>query len=367
MTLELAISCRQGLFLLDASFRAQAGITALFGPSGAGKSTLLNAISGLTTPAVGHIGLDGRVLFDSQRRINLPPHQRRVGYLFQDARLFPHLSVAQNLDYGRKLSAGPHYASVNDVVELLGIGPLLACRPTRLSGGEQQRVAIGRALLASPRLLLLDEPLTALDDARKDVILGYIRALQRRYALTLLYVTHDFREVARLADNLILLEQGKVIASGDLASVTADARTSPRLAQGPGVVLDARIHSHQEDDQLTLLAVGNNVLQLPKLSHPCGSPVRLHVLADDVALAVARPTGLSIRNQLPSHITQMQTEASRVLVTLEAQGTPLLARITCQAAREMELVIGQPVHALLKGVALADHSFTSTPDSPSFQ
>jgi len=211
MSFDVDVQLRRGDFELAVAFQAAAGLTALFGPSGSGKTSVLNMIAGILKPARGRIAVDGAVLFDSNTRINLKPEERRVGYIFQDARLFPHMSVEGNLLYGYKLARAERYAAPDQVISMLGIAALLQRRPGSLSGGEQQRVAIGRAILASPRLLLMDEPLASLDDARKHEILPYIERLRDELRIPILYVTHARAEVDRLAAAVIGIERGRVV------------------------------------------------------------------------------------------------------------------------------------------------------------
>ena len=214
MSFDIDVTVRRGDFELAVAFQAAPGLTALFGPSGAGKTSILNMIAGVLKPARGRIAVDGQVLFDFAAHINLRPEHRRVGYIFQDARLFPHMSVEANLLYGYKLAgAAGRYAEPDHVIALLGIAHLLARQPASLSGGEQQRVAIGRALLSSPRLLLMDEPLASLDDGRKQEILPYIERLRDELKIPILYVTHARAEVDRLAAAVIRIEQGRVVSA----------------------------------------------------------------------------------------------------------------------------------------------------------
>jgi len=229
--LTVEIEKRLGDFTLGARFESAGGITAVFGPSGAGKTTLVNAIAGLIAPDRGRIAIDGTVLFDSERRINLPPHRREIGYIFQEGRLFPHLSVSHNLDYGRRMRGLPADAKqLERIVGLLDIGHLLERRPGKLSGGERQRVAIGRALLARPRLLLLDEPLASLDAARKREILPYLERMRDEVGVPMVYVSHQAAELRRIATSVVRLEAGRVAAAGgidllDPADVDAALRT----------------------------------------------------------------------------------------------------------------------------------------------
>jgi molybdate transport system ATP-binding protein len=219
--MEIGIKHQQGNFSLSVSFQgAESGVTALFGPSGAGKSSVVNVVAGLMRPDAGRIAINGRCLFDSARGIDLPPEKRRIGYVFQDGRLLPHLSVHANLVYGmHRIPADLRFVHLDQVVELLGIGHLLKRRPARLSGGEKQRVAIGRALLTSPALLLMDEPLASLDAARKGEVLPFIMRLGREFSIPILYVTHALDEILQLATRMVMMENGRVLASGDLEAL----------------------------------------------------------------------------------------------------------------------------------------------------
>ncbi len=224
--IEVHVCKRQGDFTLEADFaRHEHGVTALFGPSGAGKTSVVNMIAGLTRPDKGHVRINGSCLFDSQRGINLPPERRRIGYVFQDGRLLPHLTVAGNLTYGmRRTPRAKRYVVLDQVVELLGISRLLGRRPYRLSGGEKQRVAIGRALLTSPALLLMDEPLASLDEARKAEVLPFIQRLSREFSIPIFYVSHSMDEILALAGHVVVLDRGRVVADGDSARLMAEGR-----------------------------------------------------------------------------------------------------------------------------------------------
>ncbi|MBN9270571.1 MAG: molybdenum ABC transporter ATP-binding protein, partial [Mesorhizobium sp.] len=243
MSLLVDIAHRQGSFGIEARFESAGRLTALFGPSGSGKTTLINMIAGLVRPRTGRIVVDGRVLVDSEAGIFVPRHKRRIGMVFQDARLFPHMSVASNLRYGRWFTpAAERYADMKAVVELLGIGQLLDRRPAKLSGGEKQRVAIGRALLASPKLLLMDEPLASLDEARKAEIMPYIERLRDETKIPIVYVSHSIAEVARLASDVVMLAQGKVAAFGPTTEIMRRLDLLPAEERGEGgAVLDMKV------------------------------------------------------------------------------------------------------------------------------
>ena len=293
-------------FTLEVGFTAGSGITALFGESGAGKSTVLHLVAGLLKPDRGRIVVNGTVFTDRESRVFLPPHRRRIGYVFQDALLFPHLNVRQNLLFGRWFTRpGPDAAGLDQVTELLGISALLDRRPTTLSGGERQRVAIGRALLADPHILLMDEPLAALDIERKREIIPYIQKLRDELDLPILYVSHAIEEVALLADRVIFMAQGKVVSDGSSQQVLG-----PKA--GPGDDRFARISilttsnpSYDLAYQLTQVSHPAGAITLPGRIAPTEGPIRLVIRATDVTLAVSKPRELSIRTSLQGKVAQV--------------------------------------------------------------
>ena len=354
MTLSVRLRHRLGDFALDAAFDAPPGVTVLFGRSGSGKTTIVNAVAGLLRPDAGHVAVDGRVLFDADAGVSLPPHRRRVGYVFQDARLFPHLSVRANLRYGRWFA--PREAAPVDmarVVEMLGLGPLLARRPGALSGGERQRVAIGRALLAAPALILADEPLASLDEPRKAEILPYLERLRDETAAPILYVSHAAAEVARLATTVVALEAGRVVRQGPAAAVLADPMVTPAGVRAAGAVLEATVVAH-EDDGLSALDAGGLRLFVPRAPVAPGGRLRLRIAAQDVILSRERPVGLSALNILPGVVESLREGGGPgVLVTLRTPAGPLLARVTRRSAQAMALAAGVACHAIVKTVAIA--------------
>lgn len=359
MSLNVAIRHSYSGFTLDLAFEARAGITALFGRSGAGKTTAINAVAGLLKPDAGRIMLDNDVLFDAKMRVHIPPAQRRLGTVFQDARLFPHLSVRENLNFGvryaPKAAPGP---SFNSVVELLGLQDLLDRAPTTLSGGEKQRVALGRALLSRPRMLLMDEPLASLDAPRKQEILPYLERLRDgALRLPILYVSHAVDEIARLADTLVLLQDGRVAAQGPLYDVMADPAAVPLLGvREAGAVIEAEVIAHASDG-LSTLKISAGALELPGVQAPIGSKVRLRVLAQDVILSLGVPEGLSSVNVLPVRITAIQHgDGPGAAIALEAGQDRLLARVTARAVSEMALVPGMSCYAILKATTVAPGS-----------
>ncbi len=353
MTLTVDVTRTTGRFRLDARFSGAGGVTALFGRSGTGKTTLVNLIAGLARPDRGAIRLDDTVLVDTERGIDVPVHRRRVGYVFQEGRLFPHLSVRSNLTYGQRLARGDQWGSFDHVVDLLGIAPLLDRRPAALSGGEKQRVAIGRALLASPRILLMDEPLASLDAARKGEILPYIERLRDEMKLPIVYVSHAVEEVARLADTLVLLADGKVVASGSVNDVFSRLDLRPLTGQfEASVVLTARVTASDPVAGTTVLDHPAGRLAVGLLPQPVGATARLRVRARDVALAVGDVGKLSIRNRLAGTVAEIAEGSGQVVeVRLDVGGAPLIARITRGAARDLDLQVGRPVVALIKSTA----------------
>lgn len=341
-------------FTLDAVFDAPPGVTALFGRSGSGKTTVINAIAGLLRPDEGRITLGDQVLLDTAIRQSQPVHRRRLGYVFQDARLFPHLTVRQNLLYGRWFAPRGNSIPFDHVVTLLGIAPLLSRRPGALSGGEKQRVAIGRALLCDPHLLLMDEPLAALDDPRKAEILPYLERLRDETTIPILYVSHSFPEVARLATTLVVIEAGRVLRAGPAHTLMADPDVAPMLGlRDAGASLAARVVA-QESDGLTRLETSAGPVFLPRIDAAIGTALRVRIHAQDIILSRDRPIGLSALNILPVTVTAIRTgPGPGALVQLRAGDDLLLARITRRSCDALGLAEGLPVFAVLKSVAVA--------------
>lgn len=358
MTLSVAIAHRFGAFTLDAAFEAPAGVTALFGRSGSGKSTVVNAVAGLLRPDRGRIAVDGVTLLDAQAGVMVPAHRRRMGYVFQDGRLFPHLTVRQNLLYGRRFAPrGGGGADPGQIVDLLGIAALLDRRPGALSGGEKQRVAIGRAILSNPRLLLMDEPLAALDDLRKAEILPYLERLRDGLGLPILYVSHSVAEVARLATTIVLMEEGRVVAAGPAAAVMADPAHARVIGlREAGAMIAARVVA-QEEDGLTRLMTAGGAVFLPRVAAPPGTVLRLRILAQDVMIARERPQAISALNILAATVADIHTgEGPGALVRLRMGDEVLLSRVTRRSVAALALVPGMPVHAVLKSVAVAQEN-----------
>ncbi len=347
----------RGAFRVDAAFAAPASATtALFGASGAGKSTLLALLAGELRPDRGRIVLDGEVVADAATGLHRPLEQRRIAWVFQDGRLFPHLDVARNLDYG--LARLPRGAAVRfareRVIEVLGLGALLGRWPHSLSGGERQRVAIGRALLAQPRLLLLDEPLASLDAPRRLEILGFLERARREFPLPMVYVTHSLAEVLRIADRMVLLDQGRVVAAGAPAELAGRVDT-PLLASraDAGALLVGRVAGHEPDAAASRLDLGDASLVTPRLDAPVGAEVRAYVLASEVMIATEAPRGLSVRNVLPATVIRLADRPDgTVLLELACAGQRLLAAVSRGAVAELGLRPGLAVFALVKSVAI---------------
>jgi molybdate transport system ATP-binding protein len=341
-------------FALDVDLSLPAtGVTALFGQSGSGKTTLLRAIAGLERVPGGRLVVDGEVWQDESTF--LPTHRRPLGYVFQEASLFPHLTVRGNLDYGRRRrAAGTDFPAGDHIIGLLGIGHLLDRRPEGLSGGERQRVAIARALLTQPRLLLMDEPLAALDHARKAEILPYLEQLHEELKIPLLYVSHAPDEVARLADHLVVMAGGRALASGPLTETLARLDLPIRLGEDAGVVLDATVAEHDAQWHLARVEFPGGSLWVRDAGHAVGHSLRVRILARDVSLARAKLAGSSIMNSLPARVVALAEDAhpALCLVRLDCGGQPLLARLTHRSAAALELVPGADVWAQIKAVAL---------------
>ena len=353
MTIEVQFQVCRGDFTLEVELTIPArGVTAFFGPSGCGKTTLLRVIAGLERGVKGNLSVDGKIWQDEQSF--LPPHRRPLGYVFQEPSLFSHLTVRGNLEYGcKRLRKEERKVSLQRAVELLGIGHLLERRPHQLSGGEQQRVAIARALAVSPALLLLDEPLAALDQARKQEILPYLESLHQELEIPVLYVSHSRDEVARMADYLVLLEAGRIQAAGPVGELFT--RLDLPLAQGPETesVIETVIAGHDEVFELTFLEFPGGQFTVPRVHRPQGTPIRLQVKANDVSITLEPQVKTSILNIFPATVDQLAEEgSSRATVRMLVGTVPILSRITRKSAVELDLKPGKVVYAQIKGVAL---------------
>jgi molybdate transport system ATP-binding protein len=352
--IEAHLFLTRGAFTLDVAVSTGKGITALFGPSGSGKSTVLNLIAGLAPPDRGRIAVDGIVFTDTERGITVPPHQRRIGYVFQDALLFPHLNVRRNLSYGRWFRRARATVDFDQVVKLLGIAPLLARAPATLSGGERQRIAIGRALLSNPRLLLMDEPLAALDIERKAEIIPYIERLRDDLDLPVLYVSHAVDEVARLADRVIMLDHGLITAQGTVSEILG-----ARLGLGQDrfarvAVINGSNPAYDERYGLTTVDHPAGRIAVPGHLSPRDKEVRIVVRAIDVTLSLTRPNEISVRTMLKGTIAAIENGQGPVVIAeVElAGGDRLAAAITRKAVDELGLAAGDAVFCLIKAVSI---------------
>jgi len=359
--ITLDVTHRLGNFSLAYDFASTERVTGLFGPSGAGKSTLLRIVAGLIDPDRGRVEIAGRCVFDSARGIRIPAHRRRIGYVFQQARLFAHLNVDHNLRFGawfarHRLAA----ARFDQVVDMLDIGALLKRRVAGLSGGEQQRIAIGRALLANPEILLLDEPLASLDAARKAEVLPYIERLSQSGDLPIVFVSHQLDEMLRLANrHVVAIRDGRVAFSG----ATADFLARPDLlgtlhARDAGALLRAPVAEHLQTHGLSRLDLDGQPLFVPRLDQPVGQAVTLHVRARDVMLARERPTDISALNVIETTIQALQADGDyAVEVVLTAGAQRLEARLTRRSAEALALQPGDTVYAVIKSLALAEQAW----------
>jgi molybdate transport system ATP-binding protein len=371
--LTVQLNLRRGTFLMNVSFAAPTpGLVALFGRSGCGKSTTVNLIAGLLRPDVGVVRVDEDTLFDSARGIDVAAERRRIGYVFQDARLFPHLTVLGNLRYGEKRipSQAARPIAFDEVVDLLGLATLLPHRPHRLSGGERQRVAIGRALLSQPRLLLLDEPLAALDLARREELLPYLERLRDRLSMPIVYVSHQFDEVLRLATHVVLLDAGSVVAEGDIATVSRlPALHAIVGADAQGAVVEGRIEYVDVAAGIARVRVGTNIINVANGDRTAGQGTRLHILARDAIVAIEPPHGLSVRNVLLGIVMAVTVDGPHTrVVEIDIGGARILARVTAGASAELGLRPTLPVWILVKAVSLHGHAYSlrasSAADAP---
>ncbi|WP_068408642.1 molybdenum ABC transporter ATP-binding protein [Labrenzia sp. OB1] len=361
--IDINISGRVGRMDIVAQFEGRGGVTSLFGQSGAGKTTVTNMIAGLATPSSGRISVNGTVLLDGDKGIDLPVQARRIGHVFQDARLFPHLSVRANLTYARWAGRRSGTRDFDEVIDLLGLKDLLDRKPETLSGGERQRVAIGRALLSGPRLLIMDEPLANLDHARRNDILPYLDRLCVEAGIPILYVSHSIEEVTRLSNTLVLLSEGRTQAYGPVAEMLAredlvhvtGRREASALLSGTVSRIDATW-------DLAHVDIGGPELQIPGLAAAAGDAVRLRILARDVALAAVPPEGLSIRNALTVTIESISGETgpyAEILCSLACQ--TIRARITRASVSDLGLKPGMTVTALIKSVSIDRGQSTLAP------
>ncbi len=349
--IEVDVQFRRNDFSLDAAFSAKSeGITAIFGRSGSGKTTLINILAGLERPNTGRIVVDDAVLFDSSAGIDVAPERRRLGYVFQDGRLFPHMTVKRNLIYGRR--SAPSGTEFDAIVRLLDIEPLLDRRPGTLSGGEKQRVAIGRALLCQPKLLLMDEPLAALDAGRKSEILTYIERLREEVRLPIVYVSHASDEIVRLADTLVLLSDGAVAAVGPLEDLMSRLDLRPLTGRyEAGAVIPVTVARTRPETQLTELVFPGGTLLVPATDLPAGHAFRVRVRARDVALSLTPPDGISMLNILRGTVTEIGDDSGPLVDVLVDIGCPIWARISRHALDSLDITVGKQIYTLIKAVS----------------
>ncbi|HEY8085096.1 MAG TPA: molybdenum ABC transporter ATP-binding protein [Methylophilaceae bacterium] len=350
---EFDIALDRGSFSLQAALKLEQPVVGLFGPSGSGKSTLLGILAGTVTPDRGRIVVNGRCILDTALHINIPIHQRRVGLVFQDSKLFPHLSVKRNLEYGLNLlpETDKRFA-FDQIVDLLELQPLLQQRPNQLSGGEKQRVALGRALLASPELLLLDEPMASLDERLKGQILPFLRRVKEQTRVPMIYVSHSINEILDLTQQLAVIHNGAILAHGDFHDIiTTDKVLS--LANSLGLDNAVSVELTEKDSELgyCVAQCGDNLLLLPYSELPVGSRFSVVIPASNIALAKKKISGTSIQNQIPGSVTAIRIVDHRALVTIDA-GSILIAEITAKALRDMDIKVHDPVYCLIKTQAI---------------
>ena len=349
--LQINVKKQLGQLALQANLQIPAqGVTAIFGLSGSGKTSLINLVSGLTQPDEGFIRLNDRTLVDTQTQKKLPVPQRKVGYVFQDARLFPHYTVKGNLRYGAKKVS---QADFDYIVELLGIRHLLKRYPLTLSGGEKQRVAIGRALLTDPDILLMDEPLSALDVPRKRELMQYLERLSKEINIPILYVTHSLDELLRLADRVVLMENGKVKAYEALEKIWNSPIFAPwKEEQEQSSVLALPVHLHNPPYKMTALSLGNQTLWISLVPAEVGDRVRVCIYSSDVSLALAKPVQSSIRNILLGQIARIEIQNSRVDIAVLVEGHQIWASISKWAQNELRFAVGMAVYVQIKAVSV---------------
>jgi molybdate transport system ATP-binding protein len=355
MSIDTQIRHKFGAFSLDVSFRVEEpGITALFGPSGSGKTTTINALAGLFRPREGHIIIGGRTVLDTKRDVFAPVYKRRIGYVFQDARLFPHMNVLDNLRFGWRRTGRMDDSVLAGIVSLLGLETHLERKPATLSGGERSRVALGRALLTDPELLLLDEPLAALDVARREEILPYFEMLRDQARIPMVYVTHSVEELSRLADQVVVLNAGRVTSTGSVFDLLSDLEFSSLTGVAAyGAAIPTRVSNHRVADGLTTLAFDGGALVVPTVDRPIGSVLRVRVRADDILLAREAPREISANNVLPATVTSVQLpDDVHANVQLACGGVKLVARITRSSFMRLQIAAAMPIFAIVKSVTI---------------
>ena len=353
--LSVNITKAFGSFRLETQFEVEEGsITAIFGKSGAGKTSTINAIAGLTRPDVGVIQIGNTTLFDQNLKINLPIYKRQIGYVFQDDRLFPHMTVQNNLIYGTPKNRDvANSLNLTDITVLLELAPLLERRPKTLSGGEKQRVAIGRALLSNPKLLLMDEPLASIDVQHRFEILPFIQRVREKTGITIIYVTHALEEVIFIADQIILLSEGQVTAQGTVEEIMSRLDLHPMTSRfDAGAVISATYSGYDREFDLGELSFDGGTLRIAGLNAEIGIHLRAHIRARDVSLMLDKPKDTSVLNVFKGELIEIRHEEGPQLDLLINIGTPLIARITRKSLNDLNLDIGSKVYAMIKAVAI---------------
>jgi molybdate transport system ATP-binding protein len=347
--LRLRLQHRLAHFALDIDVQCRYAITAIYGPSGAGKTSLLNMVAGLLRPDSGEIVLDDKVLFSRAQNIDLAPEKRRIGYVFQDELLFPHLTVEANLRYGHDLlPANERRFAPAQIVELLQLGPLLERKPRKLSGGERQRVALGRALLSSPLLLLMDEPLASLDQGLKSRIIPYLRHIRRELEIPILYISHSVAEILELTSQVIVLDQGRVLAHGDFFKIASQPDVLPLLEEhGFENVLPVELLESDVSKGISRTRCYDQELKIPYCDLSVGQRLFVGIRADDIILARSRPEGLSVRNALRGTVTEIASMTGKQLIYVDV-GRRLAVKTTGEASDEMGLQVGDEIYCLVK-------------------
>ena len=355
--LDIDLNLKRGEFNTKLKCQFTEPVTGLFGASGAGKSTLLGMLAGLIKPDSGRLVIDDQVLFDSAQGINKPIYERRIGLVFQDSHLFPHLNVRHNLNYGfNLLSFADRRFTPNQIIELLEIGHLLNHKPHQLSGGEKQRVAIGRTLLASPRLLLLDEPLASLDTRLKNQILPFLRRIKEEIKIPMLYVSHSIDEILALTSHIAIIEQGQLLANGNFHEIIHQENLQV-VAHSLGLenVICANVSKHELIYGYTELKHGNQIIVMPLITAEIGTPVTISIAATNVALALYQLENVTIQNQLHGVVTEIKQIGYRILVTVDIGDSLIVAELTTKALQSLGIAIGSKLYCLIKAQAIRTH------------
>lgn len=355
MSIEARIRHKFGVFILDVMIAVKRpGITVLFGPSGSGKTTTINALAGLFRPRQGRIIIGDRTVLDTRRGIHVSASERRIGYVFQDARLFPHMSVRDNLRFGWRRTGRRDRTVLADIISLLGLEALLDRKPAKLSGGERSRVALGRALLTDPELLLLDEPLAALDAARREEILPYLETLRDHAKVPMFYVTHSVEELSRLADQVVVLNAGHITKTGSVFDLLSDLEFS-RLTGTPtyGAVIPVLVSGQREADGLTMLSFDGGEIAVPHVKRAVGTTLRVRMRAEDILLAREIPNEISANNVLPATVTGIQSrDGVHADVQLSCGGIKIVARVTRASLVRLRIVTNMQLFAIVKSVTI---------------